>query len=114
MIEPSRKHSFKANKRFGNQETSKNLVLQNRFETLDVKSDFTAHELPNHRKNSNISNPSINANNSLNNNFSNKINSTRQRPQVVINRNPENDNDYRKSKFVPGDKLYSKARKHHS
>ena len=27
FIEPSRKHSFKANKRFRNQETDKNLVL---------------------------------------------------------------------------------------
>ena len=50
----------------------------------------------------------------MNNNFSNKLNSTRRRPQVVINQNPENDNDYRKSKFVPGDKLYSEAGKHHS
>ena len=33
VIEPSRKHSFKAHKRHGNQETGKNLVLQNRFET---------------------------------------------------------------------------------
>ena len=49
-----------------------------------------------------------------NNNFSNKLNSTRQQPQVVINQNPENDNDYRKSKFVPGDKLYSEAGKHSS
>ena len=52
FIEPSRKHSFKANKRFGNQETGKNLVLQNRYdETLDVESNFTAHELPNRREN---------------------------------------------------------------
>ena len=114
FTEPSRKHSFKANKRFGNQETGKNLVLQNRFETLDVESDFTAHELPNRRQNSNISDPSNNANNSSNNNFSNKLNSTRQRPQVVINQNPENDNNYRKSKFLLGDKLYSEVEKYHS
>ena len=49
----------------------------------------------------------------MNNNFSNKLNSTRRRPQVVINQNPENDNDYRKSTFLPGDKLYSEAGKHH-
>ena len=114
LIKSSRKHSFKANKRFGNQETGKNLVLHNRFETLDAESNFTAHELPNRRENSNISNPTNNANNSLNNDFSNKLNSTRRQPQVVINQNPENDNDYRKSKFVPGDKLYSEAGKHHS
>ena len=114
LIKSSRKHSFKANKRFGNQETGKNLVLHNRFETLDAESNFTAHELPNRRQNSNISNPTNNANNSLNNDFSNKLNSTRRQPQVVINQNPENDNDYRKSKFVPGDKLYSEAGKHHS
>ena len=114
LIKSSRKHSFKANKRFGNQETGKNLVLHNRFETLDAESNFTAHELPNRRENSNISNPTNNANNSLNNDFSNKLNSTRRQPQVVINQNPENDNDYRKSKFVLGDKLYSEAGKHHS
>ena len=89
FIEPNRKHSFKTNKRFGNQETGKNLVLQNRFETLDVKRNFTEHELPNHGEKSNISNSSNNANNSLNNNFSNKLNSTRRRSQVVINQNPE-------------------------
>ena len=44
FIEPSRKHSFKGNKRFGNQEAGKNLVLENGFETLDVESNFTAHE----------------------------------------------------------------------
>ena len=114
FIEPIRKHSFKANKRFRNQETDKNLVLQNRFETLDVESNFTAHEFRNCRENSNVSNLSNCTNNSLSNNFSSKLNSTRQRPQEVINQNPENDNDYRKSKFVPGDKLYSEAGKHHS
>ena len=31
-----------------------------------------------------------------------------------MNQNPENDNDYGKSKFVPGDKLYSEAEKHSS
>ena len=41
--ESSEKHSFKANKRFGNQKTGNNLVLQNRFKTLDVVSSFTAH-----------------------------------------------------------------------
>ena len=101
FIEPSMKHSFKANKTFGHQETGKNLVLQNRFETMDVESNFTAHELPNRRENSTISNPSNNTNNSLSNNFSNKLNSTRLRTQVVINYNSENDNDYQKSKFVP-------------
>ena len=50
----------------------------------------------------------------MNNNFSSKLNSIRRRPQVVINQNPENDNDYRKSKFVPGDKLYIEVGKHHS
>ena len=114
FIESSMKHSFKANKRFGNQKTGNNLVLQNHFETLDVESNFMAHELPNRRENLNISNPSNNANNSSNNIFSSKLNSTRGRTQVVINQNLENDNDYRKSKFVPGDKLYSEAGKHHS
>ena len=114
FIEPSRKHSFKANKRLSNQQTGKNVVFQNRFEILDVESNFTGHEIPNRRENLNISNPSKNANNSLSNNFSNKRNSTRWQAQVVINQNPENDNDYRKSKFVPGDKLYSEAGKHHS
>ena len=76
FIESSRKHSFKANKRFGNQKTGNNLVLQNRFETLEVESNFTAHELPNRRENLNISNPSNDANNSSNNNLSNKLNST--------------------------------------
>ena len=109
-----KKYSFKAKKRFGNQKTGTNLVLQNRLETLDAESNFTVHELPNRRENLNISNPSNNANNSSNNNFSNKLNSTRQRPQVVINQNPENDNVYQKSKFVPGDNLYSEAGKHHS
>ena len=37
--ESSRKHSFKVNKRFGNQKTGNNLVLQNRFEILDVESN---------------------------------------------------------------------------
>ena len=46
--------------------------------------------------------------------MSNKLNSTRRRLQVVINQNPENDNDYRRSKLVPRDKLYSVAGKHHS
>ena len=77
FIEPSRKHSFKANKRLSNQQTGKNVVFQNRFEILDVESNFTAHEIPNRRENLNISNPSKNANNSLSNNFSNKRNSTR-------------------------------------
>ena len=90
------------------------MVLQNRFQTLDVESNFTAYELPNRRENLNISNPSNNANNSSNNNFPIKLNSRRQRPQVVINQNPENNNDYRKSKFATGDKLYSEAGKHHS
>ena len=114
FIESSRKHSFKANKRFRNQKTGNNLVLQNCFETLDVESNFTAHELPKRRQNLNISNPSSNANNSLNKNFSNKLNSARRRPQVVINQNPENNDNYRKSKFVPENKLYSEAGKHHS
>ena len=109
-----KKYSFKVKKRFGNQKTGTNLVLQNRFETLDAESNFTVHELPNRRENLNISNPSNNANNSSNNNFSNKLNSTRQRPQVVINQNPENDNNYQKSIFATGDKLYSDAGKHHS
>ena len=113
-IEPSRKHDFNANKKFGNQKTGNNLVLQSRFETLDVESNFTAHESPNCRENLNISNPSNNANNSSNSIFSNKFNSTRWRPQAVINQNPENGNDYQKSKFVPGEKLYSEAGKHHS
>ena len=43
--ESSRKHSFKVNKRFGNQKTGNNLILQNRFEILDVESNLTAHEL---------------------------------------------------------------------
>ena len=51
FIESSRKHSFKAYKRFDNQKTGNNLVLQNRFETLDVKKNFIAHELPNRRGN---------------------------------------------------------------
>ena len=114
FIESSMKHSFKANKRFGNQKTGNNLILQNHFETLEVGSNFMAHELPNRRENLNISNPSNNANNFSNNIFSSKLNSTRARTQVVINQNLENDNDYRKSKFVPGDKLYSEAGKHHS
>ena len=109
-----KKYSFKAKKRFGNQKTGTNLVLQNHFETLDVKSNFTVYELPNRRENLNISIPSNNANSSSNNNFSNKLNSTKQRPQVVINQNPENDNDYQKSKFVPGDNLYSEAGQHYS
>ena len=79
-----------------------------------MESNFTAHELQNCRENFNISYSSNNANNSSNNNLWNKLNSTRQRPQVAINQNPENDNDYRKSKFGPGDKLYSEAGKHHS
>ena len=79
-----------------------------------MESNFTAHELPNRRENSSISNPSNNANNSLNNNFWNRLKSTRRRPQVAINQNPENDNDYQGSKFVLGDKLYSEAGKHHS
>ena len=99
FTESSMKHSFKANKRFGNQKTGNNLVLQICLETVDVESNFKAHELPNRRKNLNISNPSNNANNSSNNNFSNKLNSTRRRSQVVINQNPENDNHYRKSKL---------------
>ena len=73
----SQKHSFKANKRFGNQKTGNNLVLQNRFKTLDVVSSFTTHELSNCRENLNISNPSNNANNSSHNSFSNKLNSIR-------------------------------------
>ena len=73
FIESSRKYSFKGNKRFGNPKTGKKLVLQNRFETLDVDSNFAAHELPNRRENLNISNPSNNANNSSNNNLSNLI-----------------------------------------
>ena len=113
FIASSKKHSFKANKRFSNQKTGNNLVLQNRFQTLDVERNFAAHELPNRRENLNISNPSTNANNSSNNNFSIKVNSTRQRPQVVINQNPENDNNYQKSIFATGDKLYSDAGKHH-
>ena len=52
FIKPSRKHSFKAEKRFSNQEKGKNLVLQNCFETLDVESNFTAFELSNRRENS--------------------------------------------------------------
>ena len=52
FIKPSRKHSFKAEKRFSNKEKGKNLVLQNRFETLDVESNFTAFELSNRRENS--------------------------------------------------------------
>ena len=72
------------------------------------------YELPNHRENSNISNLSNNAKNSSNNNFSNKLNSKRRLPQVVINQNSKNDYDYQKSKFVPGGKLYSEAGKHHS
>ena len=51
FIESSRKHNFKANKRFGNQKTGNNLVLQNRFEILDVEGNFMAHELPNRREN---------------------------------------------------------------
>ena len=93
FIESSRKCSFKANKRFGNQNKGNNLVLQNRFETLGVEVNFSVHGLPNRRENLNISNPSNNVNNSLNNNLSNKLNSTRRRPQVVINQNPENDNE---------------------
>ena len=99
FIESSRKHSFKANKRFRNQKTGNNLVLQNCFETLDVESNFTAHGLPKRRETLNISNPSSNANNSMNKNFSNKLNSTRRRPQVVINQNPESNDNYRKSKL---------------
>ena len=114
VSESSQKHSFKANKRFGNQKTGNNLVLQNRFKTLDVVSSFTAHELSNCRENLNISNPSNNANNSSHDSFSNKLNSIRWRPQVVINQNPENNNNYQKSKFVPGDKLSSESGKHHS
>ena len=114
FIETSRRHNFKANKKFGNQKAGRNLVLQNGFETLGVESNFTAHELPNRREKLNISNPSNNANNFWNNNLSNRLNSTRRRLQVVINQNPENDNDYRRSKLVPGDKLYSVAGKHHS
>ena len=114
FIESSRKHSFKANKRFGNQKTGNNLVLQNRFEILDVESNFTAHQLSNHRENLNISNLSNNYKNSSNNNFSIKLNRPRQRQLVVINQNPGNDNKYQKSKFVPREKLYSEARKHHS
>ena len=51
FTEPSRKHSFKANERFGNQKTGNKLVLQNRFETLDVESNSTVHELPNRTEN---------------------------------------------------------------
>ena len=105
-------HSFKANKKFGNQKIGNNLVLQNRFETPDVESNLTAYELPDYRENLYISNPSNNTNNSLNNNFSKKLNSTRQRPKVVINQSPGNNDDYQK--FVPGDKLYSEVGKHHS
>ena len=50
----------------------------------------------------------------MNNNFWNRLKSTRRRPQVAINQNPENDNNYQGSKFVLGDKLYSEAGKHHS
>ena len=50
FIASSKKHSFKANKRFSNQKTANNLVLQNRFQTLDVESNFAAHELPNRRE----------------------------------------------------------------
>ena len=110
----SQKHSFKANKRFGNQKTGNNLVLQNRFKTLDVVTSFTTHELSNCRENLNISNPSNNANNSSHNIFSNKLNSIRWRSQVVINQNPENNNNYRKSKFAPGNKLSSESGKHSS
>ena len=99
FVESSRKHSFKTSKRFRNQKTGNNLVLQNCFQTLDVESNFTAHELPKRRENLNISNPSSNANNSMNKNFSNKLNSTRRRPQVVINQNPESNDNYRKSKL---------------
>ena len=69
FIESSRKHSFKANKRFGNQKTGNNLILQNRFETLDVESNFTVHELQNRTENLNISISSNSANNSTNNNL---------------------------------------------
>ena len=89
------------------------LLLQNDFETLDVESNFTAHKLPNRREDLSISNPSNNANNSLNNNFSNKLNSTRWQLQVVICQNLKNDNDYQKSTFAPGYKLYSEPGKHH-
>ena len=105
FIESSRKHSFKANRKFVNQKTGNKLVLQNCFETLDVERNLSAHELPNCRENLNISNPSNNAINSSNNNFSNKLNSTWRLTQALINQNLENDNDYQKSKFVPGDKL---------
>ena len=110
----SQKHSFKANKKFGNQKTGNNLVFQNRFKTLDVVSSFTTHELSNCRENLKISNPSNNANNSSHNSFSNKLNRIRWRPQVVINQNPENNNNYRKSKFVPGNNVSSESGKHHS
>ena len=94
FTESSRKHSFKANEKFGNQKSSNYLLFRNHFETLDIESHFTAHESPNRRENLNISDPSNNANNSANNNFSNKLNSTRRRPQVAINQNPKNDNDH--------------------
>ena len=100
--------------RFGNQKAGNNLVLQNRFKTLDVVSSFTTHELSNCRENLNISNPSNNANNSSQNSFSNKLNGIRWRSQVVINQNPENNNNYRKSKFVPGNNLSSESGKHSS
>ena len=44
FIEPSRKHSLKANRRLSNQETCKNLVFQNHFEIQDVESNFMKYQ----------------------------------------------------------------------